>query len=98
MASIAANLDDVQASAEASSRTVDVLQKATASLDGHIDAPLLRSVRAYIKKLQVCGRDQRAALQELRTSIARLRNEMRLSDGGVKLPPAPRSTVVRRAR
>ena len=98
MASIAANLDDVQACAEASSRTVDILQQATASLNGRINAPLLRSFVARIKELQVCARDQRAALRELRTSIARLRDEMRLSAKGVRPPPASRVPVVQRGR
>ena len=91
MASIAANMDDVQACAEASSRTVDVLRRVTASLDGRLDAPHLRSVIQHINDLETCALSQREALGELRTSIARLRDEMRLSMKGVRPPPARRA-------
>lgn len=87
MAGIDANLDDVQASAEASSRAADTLIADTARSDGLLKSPLLRSVARHVKDLQACARDQRMALQELRTSVARLREELKLAQRAAIRPP-----------
>jgi hypothetical protein len=68
LAGIDANLDDVQAGAEACSRAADTLIADTAR----------RAVTRHAKDLQACARDQRTALSELRNSVARLRNELKV--------------------
>jgi hypothetical protein len=87
MAAIDANLDDLQAGVEASSRAADALQSDTTKFDGLLKAPLLRAVVRHVKELQACARDQRAALQELRDGISRLQEELTRSPRAVKPPP-----------
>jgi hypothetical protein len=87
MAAIEANLDDVQAAAEASSRAADTLIADTTKLDGLLKGPLLRSVGGHVKELKACVRDQRTALQELRNSVARLRDELQVAQRADIRPP-----------
>jgi hypothetical protein len=87
MAVIDANLDDLQAGVEASSRAADTLQNDTTKFDGLVTAPLLRAVVRHVKELQACARDQRDALQELRDGISRLQEELTRSPRAVKPPP-----------
>jgi hypothetical protein len=89
MAGIDANLDDVQSGMEACSRATDALQTDTAKFDGHLGAPLTRSVMRHMKELQSCVRDQRMAMQELREGITRLQHELKRSNGAVRQPPLP---------
>jgi hypothetical protein len=84
MAGIDANLDDLQAGIEASSRAADTLQTDTAKFIGLLNAPLLRAVVRHVKDLQACARDQRAAMRELREGIARLQQELKRSSGAVR--------------
>jgi len=87
MAGIDANLDDVQAGAEACSRAADTLIADTAQFDGLLKGPLLRSVARHVKELQACARDQRASLQELRNSVAQLREELQITNRAAIRPP-----------
>ena len=89
MASIDANLDDVQAGVEACSRAATTLVADTAACDGLLDAPLLRSVVRQAKALRESARDQRAALRELRNSLARLRDELSVARRATIRPPPP---------
>jgi len=78
MAGIDANLDDLQAGIEAGGRATNTLQTGTAKFNGSIDTPLLlRVVERHVKDLQACARDQRAAMQELREGLSRLRRELK---------------------
>jgi hypothetical protein len=87
LAGLDANLDDVQAGAEATSRAADTLIADTAKFDGLLKGPLLRSVARHVKELQACARDQRTALEELRNSLARLRQELKLAQRAAIRPP-----------
>ena len=89
LAGIDANIDDVQAGAEACSRAADTLNADTAQFNGLLKAPLLRSVVRHIKELRACARDERTALQELRNSVAGLREELKVSGrAAIRPPPA----------
>jgi hypothetical protein len=89
MAGIDANIDDVQAGAEACSRAADTLNADTAKFNSLLKAPLLRSVVRHVKELQANVRDQRTALRELRNSVARLREELKVARrAGIRPPPA----------
>jgi hypothetical protein len=87
MAGIDANLDDLQAGMEASSRAADALQLDTSQLNGRLSAPLLRSVLRHVRDLRSCARDQRAAMQELRNAIDRLQEELKFLHSAVRPPP-----------
>ena len=89
MASIDANLDDVQAGVEACSRAATTLVADTAACDGLLNAPLLRSVVRQAKALRESARDQRIALGELRNSLTRLREELSVARRGTIRPPPP---------
>ena len=88
MAGIDANLDDLQAGIEASSRAADTLHTDTTKFDGLPNATLLREVVRHVKDLQSCARDQQAAMQELREGIARLQQELKRSNGAGRPPPS----------
>jgi len=96
MAGIDANLDDLQAGVEASSRAADILQRDTTKFNGGLKAPLLRAVLRHVKELQECTRDQRAALQELRDGVSRLQQELRRSPAALKPLPLAVSEAGRR--
>ena len=87
MATIDANLDDLQAGIEAGSRAADTLQTDTTQFYGLPTAPLLRAAVRHVKDLQECARDQRATLQELRDGISSLQRELTRSSAAVKPPP-----------
>jgi hypothetical protein len=87
MAAIDTNIDDVQAGAEATSRAADTLIADTAQLDGLLERTLLCSVARHVKELQACAGDQRNALEELRNSLARLRQELKLAQRAAIRPP-----------
>jgi hypothetical protein len=92
MASIDANLEDVQAGAEACSRAADTLIADTGKFNGLLKGPLLRAVTQHVKEIRACARDQRASLQELRTSVARLREELPVGKRSAIRPPPLRTT------
>jgi hypothetical protein len=87
IAGIDASVDDVQSVMEAASRAADALQTDISKFDGHLGAPLLRSVLQHVKDLQLCARDQRAAMQELRNAVARLRQGLKLAKRNAIRPP-----------
>jgi hypothetical protein len=79
MAGIDANLDDVQAGAEACSRAADTIVADTANFDGLLKTPRLRLLLRHVNELQAGVRDQRSALEELRDSVAQLRDELKVA-------------------
>ena len=89
MAGIDANLDDVQAGAEATSRAANTLIEDTGRFNGQLKGPLLRAVTRHVKELRACAGDQRAALSELRKSLAGLRHALRLAQREAIRPPPP---------
>jgi hypothetical protein len=87
LAGIDANLDDLQAGIEACSRAAQILQTDTTKLDALRKVPLLRDIVRHVKDLQVCARDQREAMQQLRDGVSRLQDELKRSNGAVRPPP-----------
>ena len=87
LASIDANLDDVQSGAEACSRAANTLIADTSKMDGHPKGPLRDAVTRHVKDLQACARDQRTALQGLRASLALLRDELAAPKRAAIRPP-----------
>jgi hypothetical protein len=87
MATIDANLDDVQAGADACLRAANSLNADTVQFDGLLKAPVLRAVTQHLKDLLISARDQRIALQELRQSMARLRQELKMPKRRAIRPP-----------
>ena len=87
LASIDANLDDVQSGAEACSRTARTLIADTSRLDGHLKGPIGQALTRHLKDLQACVRDQRTALRGLRASLALLRDELAVSKQAASRPP-----------
>lgn len=78
--SIAINFDDLQSGVEASSRQAEHIHSTANSL-GHGTLPpqraeLVTALTRHAKELRQCVRDQQGALQELRTALARLREEL----------------------
>jgi chromosome segregation ATPase len=96
IAGLDTNLEDLQAGIEATARAADTLQTDTTKFDGLLKVSLLRAVVRHVQELQACARDQRAALQELRDSISRLRQELKRSNGVVRPPPIIGADAVRR--
>jgi hypothetical protein len=75
------NLDDLQSGVDAGSREADRIQNAAVSieqlrLEPRAGAELVGSLVRHTRELQACVRDQRAALQELRATVAQLRVEL----------------------
>jgi hypothetical protein len=97
MAGIDANLDDLQSGMEASSRAADNLHTDTTKFDGLLKGPLLRSIVRHVRDLRACALDQRAALEELRNAVARLRQELQIAQrAAIRPPPTPGSGVGQR--
>ena len=85
------NLDDLESGVDAGSREADHIQKAAAGIERLQlktleSADLLGRLVRHAKGLQACIRDQKEALQELRNTMARLRDE--LTGSGQPGPPA----------
>ena len=83
------NLDDLQSGVDAGSREADHIQRAAAGIEQLQlktleSADLLGRLVRHAKALQACVRDQRAAMEELRTTVARLRGELAESNGAVR--------------
>jgi hypothetical protein len=75
------NLDDLESGVDAGSREADHIQKAAEGIERLQlktleSADLLGRLVRHSKELRACVRDQRAALQELRTTVARLHDEL----------------------
>jgi hypothetical protein len=96
MAGIDANIDDVQAGAEACARAANTLVQDAEKFNGLFKGPLLRSLIRHAKELQACTRDQRSALQELRNSVARLREELKPARRAATRPTARGMTDLQR--
>ena len=85
------NIDDLESGVDAGSREADHIEKAAAGIERLQlktleSADLLGRLVRHAKELKACVRDQRAALQELRNTMARLRDELRGSS--LAGPPA----------
>jgi hypothetical protein len=81
LSGIDTNLDDLESGVDAGSREADHIQKAAAGFERlHLktlqSADLLGTLVRHSKELQACVADQRAALQELRNTVARLHDEL----------------------
>lgn len=92
MTGIETNLDDVQSGVDAGSREAGHIQKTAASIDRlrlqRLDsADLIGTLIHQVKELQVCVRDQRAAMHELRHAVVGLRDELTRSSAAVRPPP-----------
>jgi hypothetical protein len=85
------NLDDLESGVDAGAREADSIQKTAANIERlqlktFESADLLGRLRRHATELQACVRDQRAALQELRTTVARLHDELARSSASVSPP------------
>ena len=80
LASINANLDDLQSGVEAGSRAADGVRRDTAAMNGtpsHVgNGDLLRSLTKHAVDVETCATHQRGAMRELRQNIARLGREL----------------------
>jgi len=92
MATLDANLDDLQSGIEACSRAADTLRTDTTKFNGLLKSPLLRAVVRHVKDLQALSRDQRAAMRELREGLFQLRQELKRSQADVK--PLPLAVAI----
>jgi HPt (histidine-containing phosphotransfer) domain-containing protein len=95
------HLDDLESGVDAGSRAAGHIRKTAASivqlqLEPIASAGLVRTLARYAKELQDCVRDQRAAFEELRAAIARLRDELTGSNQAVRPPPANAAAGQRR--
>jgi len=72
---IEANLDDLQAGAEACSRAANKIDADVVKCDGSLKPSLRRSLVDHVHDVLTCMRDQRAVVRELRRSISELRHE-----------------------
>jgi hypothetical protein len=90
------NLDDLQSCLDAGSRAADTLYTDTTKFNGFLNGSLRRAVVRHIRELQSCGRDQRAALRELRDNIVQLQLKLIRSKSAVRPPPAISAEARRR--
>ena len=84
MAGIDANLDDLQSGVEACTRAAQTIQSDAAAVDQQVSklierADLIGLLVRRAQALQVCVRDQKGALRELRQNVALLRAELKLN-------------------
>ena len=92
------NLDDLESGVDAGSREAHRIQKTAARIERLQlktleSAALLGTLARQVKELQACVRDQRAAMDELRATVARLRVEI-----AVNLRRAPADSADRQRR
>jgi hypothetical protein len=83
------NLDDLESGVDAGSREADGIRNTVARIERLQlktleSADLLGRLVRHAKELQGCVRDQRAALQELRTTVARLHDELTGSNAAAR--------------
>jgi small ligand-binding sensory domain FIST len=98
---IDANLDDLESGVDAGSREADHIRQTSARIErlqikALESADLLGRLVRHATELQICVRDQRAALQELRTTVARLHDEVKGSSVRARLPPVSAADRQRR--
>ena len=90
LAGIDANLDDLQAGAEACTRAAESLHNDAVKFDQILkrikDAPFIASLLKRLGDLEVFARDQEGTLQELREHIDRLQEGLRAGSFGVRSP------------
>jgi hypothetical protein len=91
---IEANLDDLQAGVEASSRAAHKIDGDATKSNGQLKAAFNRSLLDHVKDLLNCLRDQRAVVRELRRSVVELRHE-ESARRPVRPPPAARPATSR---
>jgi len=100
LAGIDANLDDLQAGAEACVRAVEALHTDAAKYHKilkHIkNAPFIRSLMKRLGELEEFARDQEGTLQELREHIDRLQEGARAGRFAVRTPGAATAADRRR--
>jgi ribosomal protein L29 len=86
LASITANLDDLQAGVEGGSRAADSVRHDIATINGTAvrlpDGNVLASLTRHAKEVEVCASHQRGAMRELRQNIARLGRELNTATRG----------------
>ena len=90
---ICTNLDDLESGVDAGSREADRIQKTAARIERLQlktleSAALLGTLARQVKELQSCVRDQRAAMDELRETVIRLRTELARSHVVSRRAPA----------
>ena len=84
------NFDDLQSGVEASSRQAEHIHVTTSSLGHSVPSPqraeLVSALTRHAKELRQCVRDQQGALQELRSALARLREELTAPLPALRVP------------
>jgi hypothetical protein len=93
MANVEASLDDLQSGMEATFRAANAIHIDTTKFNGCLGAPLLRAVLRHVKNLLSCARDQRAAMQELRTSLGRLREQLNVDRRAISRQPSSSNAI-----
>ena len=87
LASINANLDDLQSGVEGGCRAADGVRRDTAAMNGtpthHGNGNLLRSLTQHAIDVETCASHQRGAMRELRQNIAKLGRELNATKLGV---------------
>jgi hypothetical protein len=71
LSTIDANLDDLQAGIEASSRVATRLRAESSKWNGALAGAVTRSIERHVADLIACADDQRAVLENLRQALAR---------------------------
>lgn len=72
-----ANVDDLQAAVEASARSADAILAHSDQRPSPLKVPIGgRKLPRHVAELRACGREQHAALQELRDTMDALRHEL----------------------
>ena len=101
LAGIDANLDDLQAGAEACARSAEALHNDAVKFDRILkrmkDAPFVGSLVKRLNELEQYARDQEGTLQELREHIDRLQEGLPSVVSGVR-PQALATAADRRRR
>jgi hypothetical protein len=86
LASINANLDDLQAGVEGGSRAADGVCRDIAAINGtavqFADGGVVGSLSRHAHEVEACASHQRGAMRELRQNLARLRRELTGAEPG----------------
>src|SRR5688572_27732344 len=83
LASINANLDDLQSGVEGACRAADGGRRDAAAVkDTSPDGDLLRSLTQHALDVETCARHVRGAMRELRQNLARLGRELDAAKSG----------------
>jgi hypothetical protein len=80
LASINANLEDLQAGIEAGSRAADGVCRDVAAINGtavqFADGGVIGSLSRHAQEVEACASHQRGAMRELRENLAQLGREL----------------------